>query len=346
MKQLSGVLHGIVLLTLAWASSADAQKGSSGLEGLLDGLREKVGAMGDSTEDFSADPEKMMRRQREASQDVLQQLDGLLQLAQQAESGAAETTPLKTVTRYIYVDDKGARREVDSIEEVPTAEKGRAVKVTEPLEVEEDSEAKTRPASKAPQTIYRYRGEQGRTLYTNVEAQIPEAERNEAIMDLSHIPLNSAMGTQINRKMEQAHKKLAETKFCKSARARPEPVVPPPAAGLLGKAQTLWAGYAPLIVCGGLLLLLFLISPIMIRKVDPYAWRRVLMFALPALVVGGGSAQMLMKTGQAVSGFASVSENCDPQAFEGLLEGQSPLAARLSMLQALQKQMAGGATGQ
>lgn len=323
---------------------APAMLHAQDLEGLLDRLREQVqrSELGEylPAVDATADPNLMAGEAGDHARQLLRELDRLLdqQPGTDTSSEAGSSAATAGATRVIYVDDKGARREVDSIEEVPEPLREHAVEVEQ--EASEESPEPPAYESKAPQKIYRLRGENGRTLYTNVEAQIPVEERVSAEVSLSHVPLNSALGTEINKRLEKAHEKLVTSRICQDVREDGSAAALVSAGaiepGPLGWIQT----HVPIVVCSGLLLLLFLISPAMLRKVDGQAWRRVLMFAIPTLTIFGLVGQGLSGGGQRGMMLQTLDAGCDPGAFSSLESSASPLRDRFILVRSLQRQMA------
>ena len=188
----------------------------------------------------------------------------------------------------------------------------------------------------APQTVYRYRGNHGREVFTNIAESVPVISVESTKMELDHVPLNSELGTEINRRLVQAHARLTSTPFCQQVRADASAL---PSSGGTG-LQVIWEEYTPIVVCGAVLLLMFLITPAMNRRVDPTEWRRVMMFAIPALAVAAGVAQSMMHVGKTVIGLRQAAQICDPQALGSLPAGASPLSARLDLVTTLQKEMA------
>src|SRR5204862_3380210 len=79
--------------------------------------------------------------------------------------------------------------------------------------------ARAQPAAGADPSFYRYRGENGRVVYTNIEEQVPLGQREDARLDLSHISLNTELGNELARRFEVRHGELTRTPFCAQARA-------------------------------------------------------------------------------------------------------------------------------
>ena len=76
------------------------------------------------------------------------------------------------------------------------------------------------------------------------------------------------------------------------------------------------------------------------RRVDPAAWRRVMMFAIPALAVAAGVAQSMMHVSETVIGLRQAAKICDPKALASAPSVDSPLSTRLDLVTTLKNQLA------
>jgi hypothetical protein len=129
----------------------------------------------------------------------------------------------------------------------------------------------------APQVIYRYRNAEGRTVFTNFEDTVPADQRAKAVVDLSHVSLNTEIGSEIDARLERQHAALMQSDYCKALRADAR-------AGALAQ---LWHDYAPLIVCGGMLLLFVCFTPFALKRIGAPVWAKTLTMAIPALALAG-----------------------------------------------------------
>lgn len=180
------------------------------------------------------------------------------------------------------------------------------------------------------QRVYRYRRD-GRAAFTNIAEHVPPVQRAGAELDLSHVRLNSELGQRIDARLQRAHATLTKGPMCQQARGREDRL-----DALLGLCQR----HRTPCLFAGVLALLLLISPAMIRRVDPLAWRRVMFFAIPALTAAGLFSYSVERSGLAVERLlsGSPSERCDPDGYRALAAEEAPLTVRLSLLQALQTQ--------
>lgn len=176
---------------------------------------------------------------------------------------------------------------------------------------------------------YRYRGREGREVFTNVIESVPLAQREGSQLDLSHVPLNSELGTQINARLTSEHQRLVRSDYCVDARQRQEE----------GSLWALWDRYSPIIVTGACILLFLLITPAMFRRVSVPEWVRTLRFAIPVLAVSGVLLYSMMEANRGIGGMLAGEAPCEPETWERLGERESPLAARLALVQALRAQM-------
>ncbi|HMI94835.1 MAG TPA: hypothetical protein VK509_25855 [Polyangiales bacterium] len=191
-----------------------------------------------------------------------------------------------------------------------------------------DREAAVAPAALPlpPQTIYRYRNARGRVVYTNSAEQIPVQERERAKVDLSHIELNSELGTELNRRLEQRYARLTGSPRCEQLRKDAS----------LGFVERLWEDFGPLVVCGGLLLLFVLFTPIALRRFGGPVWARTLMMAIPALAVAGLVTFSMRETGRALSELKQQAAPCEPGGFASLGGVPNAVMRRAALVRQLQ----------
>ena len=187
---------------------------------------------------------------------------------------------LTGVDRYVYVDDQGREVMVEKLSSVPERYRD-SVRALRAEGDEQDSLFSFDVAGFGDaddgQTIYQYVGPDGRTVYTNIAEKVPPDLRDKSAMDLSHIPLNSALGSEIDRRLHEEHARLRNSAYCEELRAA--------ASG--GPWRALWDQYAPLVVCGFALLVFIFATPFFMRRVGVSAWRRTLTMAIPVLALAG-----------------------------------------------------------
>lgn len=231
-----------------------------------------------------------------------------------------------TPAGYAYTDAEGRQVRVQSLQEVPEALRPQAVAVHERAPAAEPN----RPPG--PEQFYKYRDANGREVYTNIVEQIPVEDREAAKLDLSQVPLNSELGTEISERLQTAHGKIVDSAYCRDLRAH----------GKQRALKQIWDDHAPLIICLGLLVLLFCASPVMIRKVGGPSWARVLTMAVPALTIAGIMMWSMRSSNQAVVKFrhAMKAEGaCSGDAFEGMSGKAGALAKQFELLRGLTTQM-------
>lgn len=198
----------------------------------------------------------------------------------------------------------------------------------EPRGAETGTKTGTKTGAESLKGTYRYRGADGREVFTNVIESVPLAQRAGSELDLSHVSLNSELGTQLNARLEAEHQRLARSDYCVEAKqaAEAEPL------------QALWDRYSPLIVTGALLLLFVLLTPAMLRRVAVPEWVRTLRFAVPVLAISGMLLYSMMEANRGMHDALSGAAPCQAATFEGLGQGEHPLADRLALVQALRAQ--------
>lgn len=181
----------------------------------------------------------------------------------------------------------------------------------------------------APQVIYRYKKRDGREVYTNIVDQVPEEQRATAAMDLSRVSLNSEIGRELEHKLSAQHGELAQTEYCVNLRDK---------AGQ-SFLDSLWKDYAPLLVCGGLLLAFLLFTPIALTKVSAPDWARVLSMAIPSLALAGVVSFTMMKTNETIVKARALAKPCETQTFKQLAQQDNPIGKQAVLVRRLQQQI-------
>jgi len=193
--------------------------------------------------------------------------DALLAKLEEALGGLPGSSP-----GYVYVDDQGRRVEVANLDDVPPKLRAYAV----PL-----SKAGAGHVPSQPDRVFKYKNQQGREVFTNVSESVPLEQRAQAELDLSHVPLNSEVGTQINARLSAEHRKLSDSPYCQEALREAEE----------HRLEDLWHEYGPLFVVGAVILLFLLASPMMMKRVAVPDWVRTLRFVVPAERAEGGGEE-------------------------------------------------------
>jgi len=174
--------------------------------------------------------------------------------------------------------------------------------------------------------LYRYRGARGREVFTNLASQVPPEQRAQARVDLSHVPLNSELGTALNQKLQERFEALSSAGACSELRSESE----------LGFWQRAWRDHRIAVVCAGLMLFLLLCSPFMHARGWGGQWARVLFTGIPLLGFVALSGSVLMKANATLSELAPRAERCKPAAFQAA----PSLRQRFSLVSALESEQA------
>lgn len=237
---------------------------------------------------------------------------------------------------YAYTDDRGALVHVQRLQDVPLHLRHAVRRVDLP----EASMAASSPAGKlmdwvtaaasgntaAPQepVMYGYRGGRGQVVYTNLATSVPLSQRDNARIDLRHVPLNSQLGAALNQQLEKRFETLRASEACSQLRTEAE-------QSLWERA---WHDHRVLVVCGGALLLLLLATPWAHSQGWGAQWARVLYTAVPMLGVVAISATVLMKANAARSSLLPRAERCEPKAFQSA----NGLPQRFGLVSALESE--------
>ncbi|HKU38633.1 MAG TPA: hypothetical protein VJR89_10815, partial [Polyangiales bacterium] len=179
----------------------------------------------------------------------------------------------------------------------------------------------------AAPAVYRYRAADGRLRYTNVRELVPAAQRTAAEVDLSRVSLNSELGRDLNARLEEEHLRLVEQPVCQQLTAAADRAL----------WEVAWRDHGPLVVCGGVILLLVFVTPWMVRKVGGPEWSRTMGMAVPVLAAFGVFAYVTIKSNAALS---HVRESAAPCTQEGWAASDG-LVERMKLLQGLRVQQAG-----
>jgi hypothetical protein len=183
------------------------------------------------------------------------------------------------------------------------------------------------PVPATPQQIYKYKTKDGRTVYTNILDEVPPEQRVAGKVDLSKVTLNTSVGNDIHGRLAAEHAQLSASPYCKEL----EKVANKSAL------EQLWDDHAAVIVCGGLIALLILMTPTMLRKVNPPDWARVLSKAIPALFVVGGAMYGMTTANKMATQARSKLKPCLNETYESLASSADPTADRLTLVESLKR---------
>jgi hypothetical protein len=186
------------------------------------------------------------------------------------------------------------------------------------------------PGQAQADELYRYVGRDGRMVYTNIGEQVPIEQRASARLDLSHIPLNSEVGAELDRRFEQEHEQLRASSYCETLRA---------AAGD-GFLPRLWHDFGPLVLCGGVLLGFLLFTPTALRRFGAPVWAKTLMMAIPSLAVGGLVAYTMTQTNRTLVELKERVKPCAADTFAQLRAEPGALAKRSALVEQLKREIA------
>jgi hypothetical protein len=234
---------------------------------------------------------------------------------------------------YAYTDDEGRLVYVNRLQDVPVALRAHARRVDQDAKLSPNSDPNAplldwvaTPAQNSEPALYKYRARSGRTTYTNLVENVPVAQRAAAKVDLSRVSLNTKLGADLDQQLKLQYDKLRESAFCRSIEtAIQEPFW-----------RRAWGEHAPLVVCGGAILVFLLITPWMVRRVGGAPWARALSLAIPVLGFAGLMAFVLMKSGRSLSQLRERAAPCDPASWEAsTARSDQGLVEHMQLLNAL-----------
>ena len=237
---------------------------------------------------------------------------------------------------YAYTDDRGRLVHVQRLRDVPMHLRAAARRVDTPSTplpvagkadqlIEWLSGASGGDGAQEP-ALFQYRGALGQQVFTNLASNVPADQRAAARVDLSHVPLNSELGSALNQKLQERFEALRSAQACTELRSEAE----------LGFWQRHWRDHRVAVVCALVMLLVLLVSPYMHRRGWGGQWARVIWTGMPLLGFVALTGTMLAKSSAAMSALAPRAERCDPKAFEAAPD----LPRRLSLVSALESQQA------
>jgi hypothetical protein len=163
---------------------------------------------------------------------------------------------------------------------------------------------KTKAVGAPSQLIFVFTNKAGRRVYVNDPARVPPAYRAAAReVDLSQISTNQKLGQQLAEAIEAERQLLFASEPCRGARERKE----------TGFFQLLWRRHGHLVLLGGAALALLFFTPLMMRRIGPSAWGRILTFTLPVLAMLAFWTTAVVKTNRAREALVAAQRLCSPQ---------------------------------
>ena len=236
---------------------------------------------------------------------------------------------------YAYTDDRGRLVHAQRLQDIPMHLRSAARRVDvvgPPLRAAGKADALvewlsgvTGDGAAEEPALYRYRGARGQHVYTNVAANVPPGQRAQARVDLSHVALNSQLGSALNQKLQERFEALRSAEVCAELRSETE----------LGVWQRAWRDHRIAVVCALVFLFLLLCSPWMHSRGWGGQWARVLWTGIPMLGFVALSGSVLMKANASLSELAPRADRCKPEAFQA-----APLRQRFSLVSALESEQA------
>jgi hypothetical protein len=190
-------------------------------------------------------------------------------------------------------------------------------------------------ASGGGHSVYRYKSAAGRTVYTNVQEQVPLEQRRSARVELERVSLNTEVGNEIARRVQAEHAALIQTPYCVKLRQAAEESF----------VTRLWGDFAPLVIAALVLLLLLAISPIALRRLGAAAWSRTLSMAIPTVFALGLLVFSIDKTHKSMKAIKTKAKPCSEQAFAELSGRPDAGAEHARLVAELKREIANSGVG-
>jgi hypothetical protein len=183
--------------------------------------------------------------------------------------------------------------------------------------------------------FYRYTDAEGRTVYTNIAEHVPAEQRAAARIDLSKVELNSELARELDERFEREHAVLRETPYCTQALAAAQP----------GVLEHVWDEHAPLLVCGGVLLLFAFLTPSALKRYGAPVWSKILVVTLPMLAVVTLVGLVATRAQRTVSALKARAAPCEQDAFAQPATAPNPLLAHQALLERLRRDIEQASSG-
>ena len=175
----------------------------------------------------------------------------------------------------------------------------------------------------AEPAFYQYRNRAGRTVFVSDRSLVPAGIDAEPF-DVSHIDLNSELGSELEAAALAEHEALRSSTHCTDANASPQT-----ATSHVLRNERHWLGI------GVAVLVLLVTAPWVARRVGWPRWIRTLALAIPLLLSLGILVHVLLSTRTALRATQETVALCDPQT---MTDAESP-EARASIVHRLRSQI-------
>ena len=179
--------------------------------------------------------------------------------------------------------------------------------------------------------IYQYRTRRGRMAYTNDRFRIPAKQRDKAkVVDLSQISLNSELAADLSRAIDVQYEAVIDSDLCRNTRD---------AADASWLAVT-WQEHGELMFLGGVILLLFMVTPIALQHLDVQIWAKLLSLSVMAC---GFLGLMLFLIGEATNHkeqLVSMAAPCYHDGESSSAGSMTTARSRANAIQTMQRRIA------
>lgn len=179
--------------------------------------------------------------------------------------------------------------------------------------------------------IYRYKVPGGRVAYTNDRFRIPPRQRDQAeIVDLSHISLNSELAEDLARAIDTSYATALDTDVCRDARG---------AAGM-GWLRGAWHRHGGVLALGAVALVLLLLTPFALRRVEAAIWAKVLSTSFMVLALVGVFTYLTGETARHLDQLKIEAEPCMHDGNPSSVGSLATARSRAGVIQTLRQRIA------
>jgi hypothetical protein len=252
-----------------------------------------------------------------------------------AEPPAPVSAQAETTCTHVYVDESGKSICADGWDEIPKRFRPTARPVgRDGLEGEKEgfllwSEGEPSEQGRLD-TIYRYRNSAGRECFTNIWDRVPAASREKAeVVDLSRVSLNTPVGREIEERLEEEHRKLIGSDYCRLALQEEDK----------RWWASAWTEFGPLLAVGSVIVFLLLITPFAMRRMSAPQWARTLTVAVQVLTLVGLIAFAIIKTNSAYRSLRGQAAPCRVESWKKAAGKPDELARQAELVRELQRRI-------